>query len=133
MSAFLPYCRRSFSQLPSVSCFGVLLQPLLPFSGQLLYSPAHELPLSISATCSDLCPRYRRKHIAIKVNDAALIPGFREDFTGCFEHAEALVANNELDALQSAVAQPLEETPSSFPYLPSSLRLPPEPHGIRLH
>lgn len=81
----------------------------------------------------DLCPRYRRKHIAIKVNDTALIPGFREDFTSCFEHAEALVANNELGALQSAVAQPLKKTPSSFPYLPSSLQLPPEPHGIRLH
>ena len=62
----------------------------------------------------NLCPRYRRKHIAIKVNDTALIPRFREDFTGCFEHAEALVANNELDALQSAVAQPLKKLLPAF-------------------
>ena len=62
----------------------------------------------------DLCPRYRRKHIAIKVNDTALIPGFREDFTSCFEHAEALVANNELDTLQSAVAQPLKKLLPAF-------------------
>ena len=56
-----------------------------------------------------LCPRYHRKHIAIKVNNAALIPGFREDFTSSFEHSKALVAHNELDTIQSAAAQPLKE------------------------
>ena len=44
------------------------------------------------------------------MNNAALILGFREDFADSFEHAKALVANNELHAIQATATQPLEET-----------------------
>ena len=52
------------------------------------------------------------------MNNAALILGFWEDFTGSFEHAKTLVANNELDTLQSTAAQPFEELlPAFFVFL----------------
>ncbi len=43
MSAFLLYYRRSFFEASFSFMFRVLLQPLPPFSGLLLYSPVHEL------------------------------------------------------------------------------------------
>lgn len=109
MSAFLLYYRRSFRSflqfhVSEFFCNRFRLFPGCSFILLRMNCFEHQRNLL------DLCPRYRRKHIAIKVNDTALIPGFREDFTGCFEHTEALIANNELDALQSAVAQPLKNS-----------------------
>ena len=49
------------------------------------------------------------KHIAVKVDSAALVFGLRKHFSRSFQHPLALVPNNEFYALQSSAFEPLKE------------------------
>ena len=59
--------------------------------------------------------RCDREHITVKVDGTTLVFGLRKHFSHSFQHAKALVANNELHAIQATAMQPLEETdPAGF-------------------
>ncbi len=57
----------------------------------------------------DLGLGYYREYVAVKMHHAALVRSVWEHFSHRFQHPQALVANNELYAIQSAAFQPLEE------------------------
>ena len=46
--------------------------------------------------------RDRREHIAVKVDDTALVLGLREHFSHSFQHPKALVPNHQLAPIQTA-------------------------------
>ena len=54
--------------------------------------------------------RDSREHIAVKVDDTALVFGLRKYFSHSFQHTKALVPNHQLDPVQATAAQPLKET-----------------------
>ena len=49
------------------------------------------------------------ENVAVKMHGAALVFGVREHLAHGLQHPHALVANDELYAIQAASAQPLEE------------------------
>ena len=53
--------------------------------------------------------RSDREYIAVKMDGAALIFGFREDFAYSFQHLHTFVAHNEFHTIQATAAKPLEE------------------------
>ena len=57
----------------------------------------------------DLGFRYNRENIAIEMHRAALVFGVREHLAHGLHHPHALVADDELHAVQTAAAEPLEE------------------------
>lgn len=53
--------------------------------------------------------RRHGEHIPIEMNRAALVFGFRKHFSHGLQHPQALVANDQLYAIQTAATLPLEE------------------------
>lgn len=63
------------------------------------------------------------EHIPVEMYNAALILCFRKYFTHDFQHTQALISNNQPDAIQSSAFQPFEEAlPAGFVLLPAFLR-----------
>ena len=59
--------------------------------------------------------RRNGEHIAVKVDGTPLVFGLRKHFSNSLQHAKALVANNEIHAIQTTATQPLKETdPAGF-------------------
>ena len=57
----------------------------------------------------DLRFRHNRENVAVEMHRAALIFGVREHLAHGLQHPHALVADDELYAVQAASAEPLEE------------------------
>ena len=57
------------------------------------------------------------ENIAVEVDDAALVLGVGKHFFHCFQHTQAFVADDELDALQAAPFKPLKEADLAGPVL----------------
>ena len=53
--------------------------------------------------------RNNGKHIAVKMDRAALVFSVRKHFSHGFQHSQTLVSNNELDSLKTSPTKPLEE------------------------
>ena len=53
---------------------------------------------------------HNRENVAVEMHRAALVFGIREHFAHGLQHPHALVADDELYAVQAASAEPLEET-----------------------
>src|SRR5699024_3139631 len=63
-----------------------------------------------------------RKHVAVEVHRAALVFRVRKDLAHSLQHPQALVADNELYAVQATALQPLEEADPAGLVLLHSLR-----------
>ena len=61
----------------------------------------------------DLGSGHNGENITVKVDGAALVFGAREYLTHGLQHPHALVADDELHAVQTAPTEPLEETDST--------------------
>ena len=113
-------CQRLFHAVADLfCCFLQLHVSELPGNSFCFFSGSFLILLGMNCLkhqrhIPDFCSRHSRKHIAIEVNNAAVISDFREDFTSLFEHARTFVANYEPDTLQPADAQPLEEFLPAF-------------------
>ena len=57
----------------------------------------------------DLGFRHNRENVAVKMHRAALVFGVRKHLAHGLQHPHALVADDELHAIQAASAEPLEE------------------------
>lgn len=75
----------------------------------------------------------RGEHIAVKMDGTAMVFGVREYFPHSLQHAQALAANDELYAIQTAPAELLAEADPAGLVPPSFPQQPPESHNSCPH
>jgi len=62
------------------------------------------------------------EHIAVEMDDAALVFDLRKYFSHGLQHTQALVTDNELHTIQAAAFEPLEKADPTGLILQSSWR-----------